>query len=192
MSRTKRGTRQRSRHMGEQCVPPSKGQNEEIQTEDVENLFYFFFRATHIEILNIWRFPGQGSNQSYSRRPTPQLTAMPDRRLVCNLNHSPRQCRILSPRSKARIEPETSWFPVRFVSAASRRELPGYRIDDMLNKPSLWTHRELCNKQRAEFIFLSNAPDTFTITGYMPDYEASLNVFQSIKAICSLTRVEFY
>ena len=32
--------------------------------------FCFFFRAT---LLGIWRFPGQGSNQSYSCWPTPQL-----------------------------------------------------------------------------------------------------------------------
>ena len=50
--------------------------------------FYFIF-AFSGRTLGIWRFPGQGSNQSYSCRPTPQ----------------PQPCRILNPLSEARDRP---------------------------------------------------------------------------------------
>ena len=43
-------------------------------------LFYFIFSLFIFQgcTCGIWRFPGQGSNQSCSCQPTPQLTAMPD------------------------------------------------------------------------------------------------------------------
>ena len=44
-------------------------------------------------------------------------------RLGVELEHSLQQCQILNPLSEARIEPATSWFLVRFVSAALWREL---------------------------------------------------------------------
>ena len=53
-----------------------------------------------------------------------RTTAMPDLSHIFDLHHSSRQCLILNPLSEeARIEPETSWFLVGFVSAASGREL---------------------------------------------------------------------
>ena len=46
-----------------------------------------------------------------------RATAMPDLSCVYNLHYSSQQCRILNPLSEAGIEPATSRFLVRFVSA---------------------------------------------------------------------------
>ena len=42
---------------------------------------------------------------------------------VCSLHHSSGQCRMLNP-LRLGIEPATSWFLVRFISAMPRQELP--------------------------------------------------------------------
>ena len=57
-----------------------------------------FFIQGHT--CGIWKFPGQGSNQSYSFWPT--ATAVLDLSHICDLHHSPRHCRILDPLSEAR------------------------------------------------------------------------------------------
>ena len=45
----------------------------ELEDQD-SNLFFFGFCPFFLEghTHGIWRFPGQGSNRSYSSRPTPQ------------------------------------------------------------------------------------------------------------------------
>ena len=70
--------------------------------------FFFFFFLSFCHFLGcsrgIWRFPGQGSNRSCSRQPTPEPQQHGIRAVscVCNLHHSSRQRRILNPLSKAR------------------------------------------------------------------------------------------
>ena len=50
-------------------------------------------------------------------------TTTSDPSCVCDLDHSSRQCRILNPHGvRPGIEPATSWFLVRLVSAVPRRE----------------------------------------------------------------------
>jgi len=50
-------------------------------------------------------------------------TATQDRSLVFNRHHSSQQRLILNPLSEARDLTETSWFLVRFISAAPQQEL---------------------------------------------------------------------
>ena len=50
-------------------------------------------------------------------------TAMPDLSLVCDLHHSSGQHRSLTHWVRPGIKAATSWFLVRFISAAPRREL---------------------------------------------------------------------
>ena len=52
-----------------------------------------------------------------------RATAIPDLSCICDLHHSSQQHQSLNPLSEARIEPATSWFLVRFVSAESQWEL---------------------------------------------------------------------
>ena len=72
--------------------------------------FLFSFFAFYGCTQGMWRFPGQGSNRSYSCRPTPQ----------------PQQCRILNPLSEARDGTHNLVVPVGFVSAVPRWELLGW------------------------------------------------------------------
>ena len=67
----------------------------------------------------IWRFPGQGSNQSYGCQHTPLATAMPDPSRICDLYHRSRQRRILNPRRKARDQTHNLVVPsqIHFHSA---------------------------------------------------------------------------
>ena len=51
---------------------------------------------------------------------------MPDPSRICKLHHSSRQRQILKPLSEPGIEPATTWFLVRFVSAVPGWELPFY------------------------------------------------------------------
>ena len=69
--------------------------------------FFAFLGCPH----SIWRFPGQGSNQSYNCWPMPQPTPMPDLSFVSDLHHSRRQPWILNPLSKARGETRNLVFP---------------------------------------------------------------------------------
>ena len=50
-------------------------------------------------------------------------TATPDLSCICELLHGSQQCQILNPLSKARIEPASSWIPVRFVTTEPQWEL---------------------------------------------------------------------
>ena len=50
-------------------------------------------------------------------------TATQDLSFICNLHHSPWQCQILNPLSKARDQTSSSWMLVRFVSAEPSQEL---------------------------------------------------------------------
>ena len=50
---------------------------------------------------NLWKFPGQGSNQSYSCQPMPQPATW-DPSCICNLHHSSWQYWIPNPLSEAR------------------------------------------------------------------------------------------
>ena len=80
-------------------------------------------------------------------------TAMPDPRSICDLNHSPRQCRILNPRSEARdwtcVLTDTIWIRFHcatmgtpwayvFISCGyiPRNEIPGSYGNYIFNLPS--------------------------------------------------------
>ena len=89
------------------------------------SLYFFFFSCFFFKghTYGIWRFPGYGSNQSYSCWPTPE----------------PQQCQIwatsvmyttahssavsLTHWGRPGIKPTTTWFLVGFVSAVPQREL---------------------------------------------------------------------
>ena len=74
--------------------------------------FFFFFFLFQGHTCGLWRFPGQGSNWSYSCRPTPQpqqcqiqaefMTYTTAHGNACDLRHSSQKCQILTPLSEAR------------------------------------------------------------------------------------------
>ena len=66
----------------------------------------------------MWRFPGWGSNQRYSCRPTPQPQSQPLRIWATSATYTTAHGNTLSLTYWARpgIEPETSWFLVGFVN----------------------------------------------------------------------------
>ena len=68
---------------------------------------------------------------------TATATAMQDPSCVCDLHHSLRQCQILNPLSKARMEPAPSWLLVGFVTTEPRQELPIYLFFFSLLMPVL-------------------------------------------------------
>ena len=74
---------------------------------------FFLFRATS---QGTWKFPGQGSDRSYSCQPMPQ-PQNPSH--ICDLHHSLRQGQSLNPLSKARDQTRilidtnpVSWFSI--------------------------------------------------------------------------------
>ena len=80
-------------------------------------LFFFSFQGC---TCGIWKFPGQGLNQSELQLLTyTTATAIPDPSHICDLQHSSRQLWIPDPLSQARdqicIFMDTSW--IRFCCA---------------------------------------------------------------------------
>ena len=75
------------------------------------------FRATQ-------SFPGQGSNISSSCQPTPQPQQLRIQALSSTYTTAHGSTRSLTHWARPGIEPTTSWFLVRFVSAAPQWELP--------------------------------------------------------------------
>ena len=74
--------------------------------------FCLFWGHTH----GIWGFPGQGSNWSYSRRPTPRPQ---QRRIQAASSTYPTghsSARSLTHWARSGIKPATTWFLVRFVN----------------------------------------------------------------------------
>ena len=81
-------------------------------------LFFFFgLHPQHVEVPRL-RVESELQLLAY-----PTATATADSSHVCNLRYSSQQCQILNPLSKAGVEPATTWFLVRFVSAAPQGEL---------------------------------------------------------------------
>ena len=75
--------------------------------------------------LSIWRFPGQGSNQSYSCQSTPQpqqhkTQAASVTYTTVYSNAGP----LTHQGARPAIKPVTSWSLVRFISTVPRWELP--------------------------------------------------------------------
>ena len=85
-------------------------------------LFLFlFFLGLHPQHMEV---PRLGLESELQLLAYVTATAMPAPSRACDLYHSSQQCWVLNPLSEARIEPATSWFLVRFVSAVPSWELP--------------------------------------------------------------------
>ena len=78
-------------------------------------LVFLLFRG------GIWRFPGRGSNQSYSCRLTPQPQPRQIRAMSANYTTAHGNARSLTHQVRPRIELATSWFLVRFISTVPQR-----------------------------------------------------------------------
>ena len=84
--------------------------------------FFLLFRAAP---CGIWRFPGQGSNQSCSCWPTPApATATSDPSHVFDLHHSSRLPPILNPLSKARDRTCSVMVPSRILLCCTTTGTP--------------------------------------------------------------------
>ena len=85
-----------------------------------EKVFFFFFFFLSFCLkgpsCGIWRFPGQGSNQSCSCWPTPQPQQHRIWASVWPIHHSSRPSQILNPLSEPGIKPETLWFLVGLIN----------------------------------------------------------------------------
>ena len=84
---------------------------------------FLFFLSFQGHTRGKWTFPGQGSNQSYSRQPTPEPQQRRIRAVSATYTTAHRNARSLTCWAKPGIEPETSWFLVRFDSTEPRWEL---------------------------------------------------------------------
>ena len=74
--------------------------------------------------LGIWRFPGQGSNRSCSRWPTPEPQQCRIRASSVTYTTVHGNSRSPTHRTRPGIEPETSWFPVGFVNHCAMTGTP--------------------------------------------------------------------
>ena len=87
-------------------------------------LFVCFAFSGHT--CGIWRFPGWGSNWSYSCQTKPQPQPQPQqgriRAMSATYSTAHGNATSLTHRARPEIEPATSWFLVGFVSAAPWRE----------------------------------------------------------------------
>ena len=92
------------------------------QNTNLNTFFVFCLFQGHT--CGIWRFPGQGSNWSCCRRPTPEPQQRPIRALSTTYTTAHHSGGSLSHSARPGIEPEISWFLVRFVSAATTTGTP--------------------------------------------------------------------
>ena len=85
--------------------------------------FIFCFLGPHSQHMEV---PRLGVESELQLQSYTIAIAMPDLSRVFDLHHSSQQCSILNPTHWARpgIEHRSSWFIVRFVSAAPQWELP--------------------------------------------------------------------
>jgi len=73
----------------------------------------------------IWRFPGQGSNWSYSHWPTPEPQQHQIRAASATYITAHGNARLLTHWTRAGTEPATSWFLVGFVNHCATTGTPG-------------------------------------------------------------------
>ena len=78
--------------------------------------FFFFFFCLFRQNLGIWRFPGYGSNRSYSCQLTPQPQQCRIQAVSVTYPTAHSNTRYLIHWSRSGIEPATSWILVRFVN----------------------------------------------------------------------------
>ena len=102
--------------------------------KDVNSIFqiFFFFCLFEGHTHSIWRFPGQGSNQSCSHQPTaqPQQHQILAASATYPTTHG--NAGSLTHWARPGIEPATPWFLVGFTSTEPWREL--HRIFQILKQ----------------------------------------------------------
>ena len=121
------------RHSSWQCRilnPLSGGRDQtpifEVTTVTSWVCYYWVRTGTHKTFLflvflgsctwGIWRFPGEGSNRSWSCRPTPQPQQRGIRATSATYTTAHGNARSLTRYMRPGIEPGSSWILVRFVS----------------------------------------------------------------------------
>ena len=81
-------------------------------------ILIFFFLGLHSWHMEVPQLGVQSEPQLLA-----YATATSDPSCLCSLHHSSQQCRSLTHWVRPEIEPATSWFLVRFISAVPRQEL---------------------------------------------------------------------
>ena len=106
-------------------------------------LFFFFcFFGPHLQHIDV---PRLGVELELQLPATATATTTRDLSHICDLHHSSWQHQILNPEQRPRIEPATSWFLVRSISAAPQRELLG----------QVFVSQPLCRSSWESTIFMS-------------------------------------
>ena len=111
------------------------------------SLFYLFilsFLSFEGRTNSIWRFPGYGSNQSYSRQPTPQPQQCQIRATSVTYTTAHCNARSLTHLVRPGIKPTLSQTLVRFITTEPQQESPLnfllYKVLNNLNLEfGLWT-----------------------------------------------------
>ena len=105
---------------GVQCLTQSKSSIHACWVNIFTYLFIFLFFLSFCHFLGhshgIWRFPGEGSNWSYSCRPTPEPQQLGIRAAFATYTTAHSNAGFLTHWARPGIEPATSWCLVGFVN----------------------------------------------------------------------------
>ena len=110
--------------------------------------FFFFFFCLFRQNLGIWRFPGYGSNRSYSCQLTPQPQQCRIQAVSVTYPTAHSNTRYLIHWSKSGIEPATSWILVRFVNRWAMTGTPQCFFGIGMFKGSILAHPHQGNLPR--------------------------------------------
>ena len=86
--------------------------------------FFFWFLLFRAAPQGIWRFPGQGSNQSFSCQPMPQPQQRRIQAVSATYTTAHGNARSLTHWARPGIIPATSWFLVRFINQWATAKTP--------------------------------------------------------------------
>ena len=98
---------------------------QETLAESFPFFFFFFFWLLFKGLIHsIWRFPGWGSNQSYSCKPRPQLQQHGIQPMTVNCTTAHWNASTLTHWARPELKPASSWVLVGFVNHWARKGTP--------------------------------------------------------------------
>ena len=125
-----------------QCVYSATGGFVLLNLPYLLLLFFFGLSVFSGPNRGIWRFPGQGSNESFSCRSMPQALQCQREAVSVTYTTAHGNAGSLTHWERPEIVPATSWFLVRFISAVTHWELSSLPISFL--SPSSSTLETIC------------------------------------------------